>query len=42
MKKKQLYLEEALDGVGPGGFSERIRVLDNRRVYRPLFINKEE
>ena len=42
MDARMFDMEAALDGVGPGGFSERIRVLDNRRVYRPLFINKEE
>ena len=42
MDARMFDMEEALDGVGPGSFSERIRVLDNRRVYRPLFINKEE
>ncbi len=30
-------MEDALTGVEPGGFSERIWILDNRRIYRPSF-----
>lgn len=30
-------MEEALNGVEPGSFSERVWVLDNRRIYRPVF-----
>ena len=42
MDARMFDMEEALDGVGPGGFSERVRVLDNRRIYRPLFTSEEE
>ena len=42
MDARMFDMEEALDGVSPGGFSERVRVLDNRRVYRPLFTSEEE
>jgi 3'-5' exoribonuclease len=28
-------METALNGVDKGGFSERVRVLDNRSLYRP-------
>lgn len=42
MDARMFDMEEALDGVAPGGFSERVRVLDNRRVYRPLFTSKEK
>lgn len=42
MDARMFDMEEALDGVGPGGFSERARVLDNRRIYRPLFTSEEE
>ena len=42
MDARMFDMEEALDGVGPGGFSERGRVLDNRRIYRPLFTSEEE
>ena len=42
MDARMFDMEEALDGVAPGGFSERVRVLDNRRVYRPLFTSEEE
>lgn len=33
-------MEEALYGIEPGAFSERIRTLDNRRMYRPAFMKK--
>lgn len=42
MDARMFDMEEALYGVGPGGFSERVRVLDNRRIYRPLFTSEEE
>ena len=42
MDARMFDMEEALDGVGPGCFSERVRVLDNRRIYRPLFTSEEE
>ena len=42
MDARMFDMEEALDGVGPGGFSEIVRVLDNRRIYRPLFTSEEE
>ena len=42
MDARMFDMEEALDGVAHGGFSERVRVLDNRRVYRPLFTSEEE
>ena len=42
MDARMFDMEEALDGVGPGGFSERFRVLDNRRIYRPLFTSEEK
>ena len=42
MDARMFDMEEALDGVAPGGFSERVRVLDNRRIYRSLFTSEEE
>ena len=30
-------MEEALDTVEPGSFTERVRTLDNRRLYKPTF-----
>lgn len=33
-------MEEAVQGLEPGGFSERMRKLDNRRIYRPEFMDK--
>ena len=30
-------MEEALIGLQPGNFSERVRTLDGRKVYRPSF-----
>ena len=33
-------MEETLYGIKPGAFSERIRTLDNRRMYRPAFMKK--
>ena len=27
-------MEDALNGVEPGGFSDRIWTLDNRRIYK--------
>lgn len=35
-------MEEALFGIKPGAFSERVRTLDNRRVYRPTFEKGKE
>ncbi|MDY6037993.1 MAG: HD domain-containing protein [Eubacterium sp.] len=40
MDARMFDMEDALDGVEPGGFTERVRTLDNRRVYRPLFSKK--
>ncbi|MDR1496778.1 MAG: CMP-binding protein [Clostridiales Family XIII bacterium] len=31
---KLFDMEEALAGAAPGGFSERVRTLDNRRIYK--------
>lgn len=30
-------MNEALSGVAPGDFSDKVRTLDNRRVYKPTF-----
>lgn len=30
-------MEEALEGIEPGTFTERVRVLDNRMLYKPTF-----
>ena len=30
-------MEEALQGIEPGFFSDRVRTLDNRKIYRPDF-----
>ena len=32
--------EDALRGVDPGSFSERVRTLDNRMLYKPSFAEK--
>jgi 3'-5' exoribonuclease len=38
----RLYdMEEALKGVDPGAFSERVRTLENRRVYKPTFLTEQ-
>lgn len=34
-------MEEALKGVEPGGFSEKVWTLDNRRIYRPTYGSEE-
>lgn len=34
---KMFDFEAALESVEPGGFSERIRTLDNRMIYKPSF-----
>lgn len=34
-------MEDALVGVEPGGFSEKIWILDNRRIYKPTFGGEE-
>ena len=39
----RLYdIEEAITGIEPGSFSDRVRTLDNRRIYRPEFCDKLE
>lgn len=30
-------MEEAIAGIDPGNFSERVRQLDNRKIYKPTF-----
>lgn len=30
-------MEEAMEGIEPGTFTERVRVLDNRMLYKPTF-----
>lgn len=38
MDARMYDMEEAVSNLAPGAFSERIRTLDNRRVYRPSFM----
>ncbi len=40
MDAKFFDFEEALRGVDPGSFSERVRTLDNRMVYKPSFYDE--
>lgn len=46
MDARMYDMEEAVSNLAPGAFSERMRTLDNRRVYRPSFMpyypSKEE
>ena len=46
MDARMYDMEEAVSHLAPGAFSERMRTLDNRRVYRPSFMpyypSKEE
>ncbi len=37
MDARMFDMEDALEGVEPGTFSERVRTLDNRKVYKPTF-----
>jgi len=38
MDARMYDMEEAISNLAPGAFSERMRTLDNRRVYRPTFM----
>ena len=40
MDAKFFDFEDALQGVDPGSFSERIRTLDNRMIYKPSFAGR--
>ncbi len=40
MDAKFFDFEDALRGVDPGSFSERVRTLDNRMLYKPSFAEK--
>jgi len=37
---KMFDFQEALEGVEPGGFSEKVRTLDGRMLYKPTFRNR--
>jgi len=37
MDARMYDMEEAVSGVEPGFFSERVRTLDNRKIYKPEF-----
>ena len=36
MDARMYDMEEAVQGVEPGGFSDRVWTLDNRRIYKPI------
>ena len=38
MDARMYDMEEAMKGVQPGSFSERVRTLDNRKIYRGSFV----
>jgi len=38
MDARMYDMEEAISNLAPGAFSERMRTLDNRRIYRPSFM----
>ena len=42
MDARMYDMEEALRGVQPGTFSERVRTLDGRKLYRPEFCDELE
>ena len=37
MDARMFDMEEAVHGLEPGAFSDRIWTLDNRRIYKPTF-----
>lgn len=39
---KMYDFEEALSGTQPGGFTQRVRTLDGRLLYKPTFQEEED
>lgn len=42
MDARMYDMEEAVRGLEPGAFSERVRTLDNRRIYKPRFMGEHK
>ena len=38
MDARMYDMEEAISNLAPGAFSERVRTLDGRKIYRPSFM----